>query len=454
MTKEEKVNCGSIFVQDINGNPLMPTYDQNKCFGMVRHGKAIIVSRNPLTIKLTYESLKHKQDIDLGLDSGSKFIGFSAVSKKYELISGTVELLSGQSERLKEKKMYKTLRNNKKRYREARFNNRKKNTGQLTAPSVQHKLNAHTKIVKKLLALLPITKINVEIGLFDIQKLKNSLIEGVDYQKGVQFSYSSTKAYVKKRDNYMCQNPNCKHKKEKKSKLTVHHIIFRSQPNSNDTPSNLITLCTRCHTPAAHKSWLLDWKPKLKTYRDASIMNTIAPFIVKELKNIIDNVEVTYGNYTYDKRKELGLEKTHYNDAFVIAGGTTQKRSKPKTVKEVRRNNRSLESFVDAMYIDKRTGLKVKAAVLNCGRTTRNTNLNTENLRVYRGKKTRKGNYRLRKKRPKFQPNDLVIYNGVYYYVKSSVNYGNYIRLHDYNKDVPVNDLVLVRSFKGMCFID
>ena len=32
------------------------------------------------------------------------------------------------------------------------------------------------------------------------------------------------------------------------------------------------------------------------------------------------NAEITYGSETSHRRKELGLEKTHYNDAIAITG--------------------------------------------------------------------------------------------------------------------------------------
>lgn len=42
-------------------------------------------------------------------------------------------------------------------------------------------------------------------------------------------------------------------------------------------------------------------------------------------------------------RQELGLEKTHANDAFVIAGGRKQKRLTPITMFFKRKNNRCLQ---------------------------------------------------------------------------------------------------------------
>ena len=51
----------------------------------------------------------------------------------------------------------------------------------------------------------------------------------------------------------------------------------------------------------------------------------------------------TYGYITKYNRKILGLEKSHIEDAFVIAGGTTQQRQTSHYyIKQVRRSNRKL----------------------------------------------------------------------------------------------------------------
>ncbi len=51
----------------------------------------------------------------------------------------------------------------------------------------------------------------------------------------------------------------------------------------------------------------------------------------------------TYGYITKTIRLELRLEKTHSNDAFVIAGGRKQKRLIPISMFFKRKNNRSLQ---------------------------------------------------------------------------------------------------------------
>ena len=122
----------------------------------------------------------------------------------------------------------------------------------------------------------------------------------------------------------------------------------------------------------------------------------------------------TYGYITKSGRIALKLDKTHFHDAFVIAGGSTQKRAAPMKMCQKRRNNRKLERFYDAKYIDKRTissSKKPKVASgqeLSSGRRTRNTNKSGPNLRIYRGKKVRKGRRSIRRKRYPLQPLDVV----------------------------------------------
>lgn len=95
----------------------------------------------------------------------------------------------------------------------------------------------------------------------------------------------------------------------------------------------------------------------------------------------------------------------------------------------MRRNNRSLQKFYDAQYIDTRTGQKASGQKLFSGRRTRDKTLNGENLRVYRGQKVSKGRVSIRRQRYLFQPGDLVRYEGHKYRVKGMQNYGAYIKL-------------------------
>ena len=150
----------------------------------------------------------------------------------------------------------------------------------------------------------------------------------------------------------------------------------------------------------------------------------------------------TYGYITKSGRIALKLDKTHYNDAFVIAGGSTAKRATPIFMGQKRRNNRKLERFYDAKYIDKRSidlSKKPKVASgqeLSSGRRTRNKNKSGPNLRIYRGKKVRKGRRSIRRKRYPLQPLDVVSFRAEKYVVKGTHGYGRYVRLISQTGDV------------------
>jgi hypothetical protein len=177
-------------------------------------------------------------------------------------------------------------------------------------------------------------------------------------------------------------------------------------------------------------------------------------YLVNNLKEKYNNISFTYGYITKNHRIQNKINKTHYNDAFCIAEGINQIRNnKIYKVKQSRRNNRSLEMFYDAKYIDMRTGEKVSGGDLNNGRRTRNKNLNSENLHQYRGQKTSKGQRRIRKKRYFYQPNDLVKYKGKIYSVRGSQNYGKYIRLNEIKKAPRVDLLIPYKFNKGMIWI-
>lgn len=433
----------------MRGQPLMPT-SPKKARMLLKQKKAKVVSVRPFTIQLVIATGESKQDIVLGIDSGYLNIGFSAVTEKKELIGGEVKLLKNMSKRIRDRAMYRTIRRQRLRYRKPRFNNRKKEKGWL-APSIQHKLDSHIRFVEKLKKLLPITKVIIEVASFDIQKIMNPDIQGKEYQQGEQLGYYNVREYVLHRDNHTCQNPNCKNKDVEKY-LQTHHIVFRSNGGSN-RPSNLITLCSQCHTPENHleggflHKWQIE-KPKLSGFKEATFMSIVRWRLVDLLKQNND-VLVSYGYVTKYHRERIGIEKTHHNDAFCVANGVKQIRNKTLIFEQFKRNNRSLEQFFDAKYIDIRTGKKVNANELNNGRRTRNKNKNSENLKKYRGQKLSKGQRRIRKQRYFYQPHDLVRYEGKIYRSTGIQNKGAYIGLKELQKPVRTDKVSPYAFSKG-----
>lgn len=70
-----------VYVQDINGKPMMPTTRHGKVRRLLKSNKAVVVNLCPFTIRLTYISDSYKQEIVLGVDAGTKHVGLSATTK-------------------------------------------------------------------------------------------------------------------------------------------------------------------------------------------------------------------------------------------------------------------------------------------------------------------------------------------------------------------------------------
>lgn len=364
----------SVYVLNQRGEPLMPC-SPRKAKVLLKQVKAKVVKRSPFTIQLTIATGETKQEVILGVDTGYSNVGVSAITEKKELLSATFKLRTNISDLLKERAMYRRGRRNRLWYREPRWKNRAnaRKEGRLM-PSVIHKVNTHISIIEKIKKLLPISKVVLETGLFDIQKMENDKIKNYQYQKGEMFGFENVKSYVLSRDNHKCY-----FKCKDSSKLEVHHIKFRSQ-GGTDNPNNLITLCEKCHKKVHLGKLELNIK-KHKELKSATVMNVIR----KRLLEFYYSAEETFGYETKVKRREIDLEKSHSNDAFVIANGTNQIRSKEFEIIQKRRNNRCLQL--------NRKGYKPS----------------------------------IKKERSKIQPLDLFWVKGKQYVCKGMFNYGKYI---------------------------
>ena len=132
------------------------------------------------------------------------------------------------------------------------------------------------------------------------------------YQKGVNYGYANAREHALVRDKYTCQ---CCGKKN--CRVEVHHIVFRSKNGSNDL-ENYVTLCEDCHKAVHLGKIELKLKGKRRSnLRYASQMSIIRSMLLRKYPDAIE----TFGFVTKANRENLGLKKTHYIDACVIASG-------------------------------------------------------------------------------------------------------------------------------------
>lgn len=369
-----------VYLLNLRGKPLMPT--PRKARILLKTGKAKVIQRTPFTIQLNFATGESKQPISLGLDPGYAHIGFSAITTKKELISGEVTIRNDIPKKLVERKQYRRDRRNRLRYRQPRFSNRKRT--ETLSPSIRHKLQTHINFVDRIKRILPISSIKVEVAAFDTQRMQNPEISGREYRQGELQGYEIREYLLEK------YKRTCAYCSKFDIPLQVEHIVPKSKGGS-DRVSNLTISCHKCNQKKGNKTAEEFGHPEIhelakQSMKPAAFMNSIRLKIVNLL-----NCDHTYGYITKHNRIKLNLEKSHANDAFVIAGGTDQERARLYLSRQTRRNNRALQI--------NRNGFKPS----------------------------------IRRKRYRLQPNDLVFYKikSVLCTVKSVFNYGKWVRVVD-----------------------
>lgn len=312
-----------VYVLDINGNPLMPTQKCGKVRRMLRDKQAKIVKYDPFTIQLCYETTNFVEEINLGVDTGSKHVGVSATTPTQELFATEVILRTDIKKLLEKRKELRQKRHQCLRYRKPRYKNRKatKKEGWI-APSLRWRVDAHIKIIKFVRSILPIKNIHLELGDFDTQKLQNEYIESEMYQQGLMNGFDNMKMFVRWRDGNVCQQCNGK---SGDKKLEVHHIAHKKDGGS-DRPNNLICLCHICHKEYHQGKLKLKKfkqlnKKNADSLRDAAVMNITKDVIYNRCIEEFPQCSVhrTFGYITKFYRKKYNIEKTHMSDARVIS---------------------------------------------------------------------------------------------------------------------------------------
>lgn len=403
-----------------SGERLMPTFRLSKVRHLLKDGKARIVKHHPFTIQLQYDSENYTQPVEICEDVGYEHIGISVKSQSHEYVSAQYDTLKDEKERHDNCRRLRRTRRNRLRYRKPRFKNRKRVEGWL-APSLEHKKQLNISLIDTYCAVIPIKHITVEVGSFDTALLKaiqegKEIPEGVDYQRGPRYRMATLREAVFYRDNYTCKVCGRSAFKDK-AILHAHHMLYW-QGRHGYSLSELVTVCEKCHTSANHqeggKLFGFGQDMKFANLSGAAFMNTVRWQIVDKLCNTYGEkfVSVTYGAMTKEQRRLLNIEKSHNNDAYAMGEYHPSDRCSFEHYVKNRRNDRILEKFYDAVYVDSRTGEKTTGQALFSGRISRNHKKDSENLHKYRQRKVKKGYRALRRKTVNLHPGDIVSLNG------------------------------------------
>ena len=128
-------------------------------------------------------------------------------------------------------------------------------------------------------------------------------------------------------------------------------------------------------------------------------------------------------------------------------------RTKPVYFKKKRRNNRVLEKFYDAKYIDSRDRKKQSGQELFNGRISRNHRKHrkdSENLHLYRKQKVTKGKRSIRNRHYPIQPHDILLYQKKKYETAGCHNNGSRAILLPEKKSVALRQLTIINMQVGI----
>ncbi|MHB1758518.1 MAG: RNA-guided endonuclease IscB, partial [Leptospirillum sp.] len=312
------------FVLDKHKKPLMPCHPA-RARELLKRGQAVVHKIAPFTIRLKDRVGGEVQPVRIKLDPGSKTTGIALVREE-ETVSpelGKTETTAhvlflaelthrgGKiRDRLTARRAFRGRRRGNLRYRKPRFENRRKPEGWL-APSLQHRVDTTMAWVKRLMGLSPVSGISQELVRFDLQKVENPEISGVEYQQGTLAGYEVREYLLEKWQR------TCAYCGAKDVPLEIDHIHPRSK-GGTDRVSNLTLACHVCNQKKGSRdiTEFLSNKPETlkrllsqakSPLRDASAVNSTRWALFQSLKRTGLSVETGSGGRTKWNRTRFGL---------------------------------------------------------------------------------------------------------------------------------------------------
>ncbi len=321
-----------VFVVDANRQPLNPVHP-GRARILLSRGKAAVLKRSPFTIVLKAE-VEHPviEPLRIKLDPGSKATGIALVNDLSGQVVFAAELAHRGTqikERLdKRRAVRRSRRQRKTRYRVPRFLNRKRKRGWLP-PSLESRVANILTWVNRLRRYCPITAISMELVKFDLQKMENPEISGVQYQQGTLAGYELREYLLAKWER------KCAYCNASNIALQIEHIVARAN-GGTDRASNLTLACERCNIAKGTKDIrdFLQEKPEVlkrilaqakAPLRDATAVNSTRNALYERLRVMGLPVECGSGGLTKFNRITRGLPKEHWIDACCVGKSTPEK---------------------------------------------------------------------------------------------------------------------------------
>lgn len=313
----------NVFVLDSEKRPLGPIHPGYARW-LLSHQKAAVFKRYPFTILLK----EQRPDVPvhplrLKIDPGSKTTGLVLVNDGSGEVVWAAELTHrGQQvrKRLAERHAVRRSRRQRKtRYRQARWQNRRRKPGWLP-PSLLSRIANVLTWVARLRRVCPVGALSQELVRFDTQALQNPAIQGVEYQQGTLAGYELREYLLEKWQR------RCAYCKADQVPLQIEHLTPKARGGSNRA-SNLTLACEPCNVKKGTQTAAEFGFPDLQSQanlplKDAAAMNATRWALYERLRAIGLPVEVGTGGRTKWNRTQRNLPKAHWLDAACVGAST------------------------------------------------------------------------------------------------------------------------------------
>ena len=320
-----------VFVLDTDKHPLDPVHP-GRARLLLTHGRAAVFRRYPFTIILKEAApAPQRGGLRLKIDPGSKTTGLAIVNDASGEVVWAAEL-QHRGEAIKKalddrRRVRRSRRGRKTRYRPSRYSNRAKPKGWLP-PSLESRIANTLTWARRLVRFCPITAISQELVKFDPQLVENPEIKGVEYQQGELAGYEVREYLLEK------WGRQCAYCGATGVPLEVEHIVCRKRGGTNRV-SNLTLACNPCNDakgtqfiqdflkdkPALLQRILAQTKAPLK---DAAAVNATRWKLSRRLQSLGLPVETGTGGQTRYNRVRRRLAKAHWLDAVCVGTSTPE----------------------------------------------------------------------------------------------------------------------------------
>ena len=356
-----------VFVLDPEGKPLAPCTPRRARM-LIDQKRVARRYYRPFTIQLRNRANDDpvQNDTEVRATPGRRTTGIAVVlktdSEDRTVYQEEVRHRTDISCRLLERRSHRRRRRSQKWYRAPRFNNRRRVADQLP-PSLESVVSNQEHRTARLAERSGAGTAVVQDSKFDTQKILNPMIKGHEYQQGPLYQ-THLRAYIRELWGHRCAY--CGRAPWKsRTRFEIDHVV----PHSKGGPSNvgnLVWACRPCNQAKADKDLdaflaenperstaVLRRAHRRKPLAAAGAMAWICQTLVKRLQSRELTVRTTTGADTAHARKQLGIPKTHADDAACCGSGrTVTQLREPARLKAVGHGRRKqIKSLPETAYL-------------------------------------------------------------------------------------------------------